>query len=176
MTDTFMPESVLFDCPFLFSHRESALPADLRPGRRVCQIVLIINRCRGTRATLEQLHVLDWACRSAESRQLFLRCLKRGRGPDLPCVRFDPSLNRALDWGVGYGVLCTTTSGRFENEGPSDRLAQYRVWLTERGNRAARTIESIPDCFTIERALLASVGGKITQAFVRPFLRWELTS
>jgi hypothetical protein len=172
MIITLSPETVLLDAPFRFIRRESALPADLRPLRRVCQLVLIIDRCWASRATLEQLHVLDWACRTPQSRETFRESLATGRGPEVPCVRFDPSLNRAVDWGVGFGVLSTTSS---RTTLQTNTLADYRVWLTAEGNRLLARLHEMYDCFTEEKQLLSCISGKITQGAIRPYLRWELT-
>ena len=176
MNDALSPREVLLERPFRFVSRESSLPADLRPSRRVCLLMCIIEHCWAGRATLEQLHVMDWACRTSESRALFLRCLASGRGPELPCVRFDPSLNRAVDWGVGLGVLQTTTSERMAPHGAPQHLAEYRVWLTPQGKASLPSLIAAPERLSEERRLLGSLPNKITQAFVRPFLRWELTS
>lgn len=166
----------LLTVPFVFRERPSALPADYRPSRRVALLLLVVNQCHGKRATLEQLHVLDWACRSAQSRELFLSCLKRGRGPDLPCVRFDPTLNRAIEWACGDGLLGATNRLTQRSGGASATLGDYRVWLASRGEQAVEVLESIPDCLVNEKYLLESTGKKFTQEFVQPFLRWELRS
>jgi hypothetical protein len=160
--------------PFTFRARPTSLPADLRPSRRVALLLLILSRCRGDRATLEQLHVLDWACRSKESRQLFTGCISRGRPPDVPCVRVDPSLNRAVDWATGDRLVATTASVASELRGETAHLNEYRVWLLNRGHETVRMMEKMPDFLSLERDLLESVGRTITQDFIRPFLRWQL--
>jgi hypothetical protein len=174
MTAPLAPQDVLLERPFRFTRRESALPADLRPVRRVSLLMFIIDHCWAGRATLEQLHVMDWACRSPETRALFLQCLANGRGPEFPCVRFDPSLNRAIDWGVGFGLLSTTTSSQIRPDVSPNKLAEYRVWLTPRGEVTLKDLAAIPDCLTAERSMLEMMANKITQGFVRPYLRWEL--
>jgi len=166
----------LLTVPFVFRTRPSSLPADYRPSRRVALLLIIVNRCHGSRATLEQLHVLDWACRSVESRQLFLSCLRRGRGPDLPCVRFDPTLNRAIEWACGDDLLGATNWSMPKSGVATAKLGEYRVWLTPRGESAVQIIASLPDCLVDEKQLLETTGQKITQEFVQPFLRWELKS
>lgn len=175
-TDTAQFAADLLTMPFVFRTRPSALPADYRPSRRVALLLLIVNHCYGNRATLEQLHVLDWACRSAESRELFMTCLRRGRGPDLPCVRFDPTLNRAIEWACGDELLGATNRSRPKSGGASATLGDYRVWLASRGERAVEVLESLADCLVDEKQLLESTGQKFTQDFVQPFLRWELRS
>lgn len=166
------PLSELLTVPFTFRKQPSGLPADYRPHRRVSLLLLIVSRCHGNRANLEQIHVLDWACRSATSREHFLACMKGGRAPDLPCVRFDPTVNRAIDWASGANLLRTSTDSLPDR---SRALRDYRIWLTTRGKAAVTVLDSIADCLVAEKILLAEIGRKVTQDFVQPFLRWGLS-
>src|SRR5687767_8490359 len=91
---------------FLFRRRPFAIPGDLRPAWRIGLIVLLLkNCCRGGKSSLGRLHVLSWGSRTLQSQ----RDLKAAAEDDLPLtsliVRFDPFLDRAVDFAVGENLL-----------------------------------------------------------------------
>ena len=52
--------------------RPTPLPCDLRPIWRIAALVVILNQCRQKRATIEQLHVMNWSIRSRKAQEQFL--------------------------------------------------------------------------------------------------------
>lgn len=154
-----MPEAEFLndlDVPFTFHRRPSPLPADLRPDWRVSLLTLILNKCWGNRASLKQLHVLSWAMRSPITRSAFLGFLKGSKQPDLPVVRFEPSLDRALNFAVGEKLVDTADGITFA--------------LTAKGQSLADRILRTEDWFHPEKQLLAQVPGKLTQRQIEGIL------
>src|SRR5713226_491637 len=99
-----MPEDILSQAlriRFEFKRRPVAITADFRPQWRVALLVLMLEKCWGRRATLGQLHVINWALRSRENLSNFLQQIEGHFRPGKALVRFEPSLNRAIDLAVG---------------------------------------------------------------------------
>ena len=133
------------DIPFKFRTRPTSLPADLRPTWRLAVLALILERsCKGGRATLRKLHVLNWAIRSKESRGAFLKLLAGDGDPDAAIVRFEPALNRAIDLARGERLVV--------------RESGDRVQLTPLGALFVNEIEKSDNCLVEERNFLRRVG------------------
>lgn len=164
-----LPLSIL-DSPYIFRGRPSAVDPDLRPLRRVTVLLLLIDACRGGAANLEQLHVLDWAVRTEESRRTLLEFLTQHRSPDRAIVRFDPTLDRAVSLAAGCNLLMVTPRNSAETTGAV--LPDFRVELTLHGQAALAELPD--DTFTTERTFLAALPRKLTQTDVRDLYTWGI--
>ena len=100
MLDT-MHEKI--NVPFIFSQKPESIPPDLRPIWRIALLLLLLYSCRGNRASLKKLHVLNWAIRIPESRQRFLRYIKGESKPDDVIIRFEPSVKSILKYRIKPG-------------------------------------------------------------------------
>jgi len=172
-----MPETSLdeaLDVPFTFRRRPRALPCSMRPGWRLHVLVLILNQCRGSRASLEQLHVLNWAIRTEATRNHFLQFLEGKCAPNQVIVRYDPSLSRAIDFAFAERLIIRQEQQTelFENDVKSKKTPPYRVILGERGLRLFQQIQKMEDAFTVEKAFLKSIGKKITQEQISALFTW----
>lgn len=147
----------ILDVPFKFQTRPTSLPADLRPTWRLAVLALILEKCcKGGRASLRKLHVLNWAIRIKESRDAFLKLLGGAGDPDTAIVRFEPALNRAIDLARGERLVL--------------RESGDRVQLTPLGVLFINEIEKSDDCLVEERNFLRRVG-KIGENRINNFLR-----
>lgn len=134
----------------VFTPRPAPVSPRLRPARRVALLLELVDKCRGGRATLLQLHALDTALVDPEARQRLAGDAERDGA--LAVVRVDPSLNRAVDRAVGDGLLHLRPDAT--------------VQLTYAG-RAALVALREADVLCAERAALAELRGKLTQTQVR---------
>lgn len=140
----------LLDIPFTFQKRPVAIPADLRADWRIGVLVLILYiSCRGCRASLTKLHVMNWAVRSNEGTELFLKLCVGDVNPDSIIVRFEPWLNRAIDLSIAEGIL--------------HRIDGDRVELTPSGKNMAREILGNKECFEKEKEFLQSLRKSISE-------------
>lgn len=171
----------ILDVPFTLKPRPIAISSDLRPARRVALLVIILEHCRESRANLEQLHVLNWALRTEDSRRDFLDFLKGKRSPDRAVVRYDPSLTRVIAIALALGLVLRNDDQRqLRVEGlelaASPRTTsisqEYRISLADRGRELARLLADRPDCLQVERTFLKQVGRKITQQLIHRLLYW----
>lgn len=141
--------------PFLFRERPLPTSGDLRAVWRIPVILLLIRACRGEKATAEQLHVLNWAVRSAESGESLASFLAGDLRPEEAVVRFEPALDRAVALANGFELLAWTN----------------RYWaLTDRGKGLLTEIDEDGDILRTEKDLLASLPSPLSQAAVRRLL------
>ncbi len=155
----------ILESPCIFTKRPAAIHPDLRPLRRVVILLLLIDACRASVANLEQLHVLDWAIRNAESRQRLLEFLLGIRAPEAAIVRFDPSLDRAVCLAVGADLVSVAQKSR-NGKG----LPDFRISITPQGRKALDGLA--PDTLPIERAFLRSLPNRLTQSDVSALFEW----
>lgn len=145
---------------FVFRRRPFAIPGDLRPAWRIGLIVLLLkNCCRGGRSSLSRLHVLSWGFRTRQSQ----RDLKAAAEGDLPLasliVRFDPFLDRAVDFAIGENIL-THRGGK-------------AVELTAIGRQLATDVEANDSLFEAEKLFMASIRRDVTEQLVDQMFRWR---
>ncbi len=153
--------------------RNQAYPGQFRTVRRLALITLLLKACRSEQASLPQLHVLNWAVRTPESRSAFLAFLRREVPPDEAVVRFDPTLPRAIQYAIEEQIVTdreavqATLDGRIEA-----KVGDYRIKLTEKGRVIAEAVEDA-DVLVDERIFLERLSKKVTQAMVDELLSWE---
>lgn len=141
------------DTQFVFNQRPESIPGDLRPLWRIGLVLLMLHMASwGKKSSFGRLHVLNWALRSDEGRDALLGILNGRLLPGTVVVRIEPSLNRAVDFAHGEGLL--------------RRVGGDRVELTSTGEAEARRILQQDDLFANEREYLKQVGKKLTETLV----------
>jgi hypothetical protein len=143
------------DVAFTFERRPAPVPAALRPEWRVASLLLTLRQCWGNRATQRQLQVLNWAIRTPESRDAFFHVISGSLRPDEPIVRFDPVVDRALQFAAGESLV--TVSGD-------------TVFMTNKGERFVKRLMKEKDCMAEEKLFLSTIGRKLTQIKIDAFL------
>jgi hypothetical protein len=93
------------------------------------------------------------------TRGAFLEFLKGSKQPDLPVVRFEPSLDRALSFALEEKLMETADGVSFA--------------LTTKGSAFAETISKTKESFHPEREFLARIPGKLTQRQIENILEIE---
>ena len=141
-----------------FSRRPSQVPGDLRIGWRLASLCLVLDRCRGNVANLEQIHVLSWALRTSTGRHLLERWFEGAHRLDDVVVRYDPTLSRTISLAIGARLV--------------ERRAQYRISLTQEGKSFARAIRA-SDLMSEESAFLDRLPRSITQTAIRELTEWR---
>lgn len=141
-------ETLLF-----FRERPEAIPGDLRPLWRIGLVLLMLHLAsRGKKSGFGRLHVLNWALRSEEGRDALLGILNGELFPGTAVVRIEPSLNRAVDFAHGEGLV--------------RRVQGDRIELTAKGEAEAKRILEEEDLFVSERSYLTAVGKRLTERLV----------
>lgn len=146
------------DAPMNFTARADPISPDFRPERRVAVCMLIVDKSRAGRASWKAMRVLSWALQSPKRVEM-LTNLKNGTTMlDMPVVRFEPALDRALDLALGLGFLTRDGVGPFE--------------LTDAGREALAEVREAGVLET-EVAALAAVNGKVSNRDVERLLEWR---
>lgn len=146
MTDT----PLIPDVAYHFAVRRRPYPADLRADWRITAVLLAVDKSRGKRASVPQVHVLVWAMLDAPHGASLARALS-GTDGFLPPVRFDPAVSRAVDRAVGFGLL--TRDGK-------------RLVLTEPGHFWIEAVLSDPELLSEEKEILQRLGGAVSMTAV----------
>lgn len=136
----------------IFRRRPISIPGDLRPAWRIGLIVLLLSKCcRGGKTSLARLHVLSWASRTEQARASLRAVLGGTESPDALVVRFEPALNRAIDFARGEGLVRRVNGNKIE--------------LTEAGRALGTEIDD-KEAFAAEKAFAAELGFKVTQKII----------
>lgn len=135
------------------------LPGELRIAWRLSLILITLKRCRGRRASLAKLHLLNYGMKSPETMAMALAVLRKQKPATDLVVRIEPALGRALDLVRGEGLV-ELVSGK-----------TYR--LTLRGDQAAEAILKDVSLFRTERAFLAIAAPLATEEVVGDVLKTD---
>ena len=163
----------LFDAPFTFHLRPRPLACELRPVWRLHMLMLILEQCWGGQASMEQLHVLNWAARTRDSQRAFLEFLTGRRSPSQVIVRYDPSLNRAVHFAFAEGLVMRREIQQALDGEIGTASPPYRVLVSPKGRELLKSIHSMDDCFVDLKQFLAAIPEKVTQKQVDMLFSWE---
>lgn len=143
---------------FSFSRKPDPVPGDLRPIWRVVVVILMLYMAsRGIKSSIGRLHVLNWAIRNSRNQRSLLKTLESINNQHSELVRIEPSLNRAVDYAHGEGLV--------------ERVRGDRIGLTDRGIRAAQLVLKNDGVLSEEKQFLTVLGKKLTEQRVRKLLR-----
>ena len=155
-----MRETPLEYTDIVFNAKPDAVPYNYRISYKVTQLCLIMRICgRGDVCSLIKLHMISFALISQENMRKLVD-FADGIG-SVPIVRFDSSVNRALTYAIGYGLI-----KRQQN-------AKYK--LTDRGKQLAEQIKVVGDLMVIEIGDLNLLAKKLTERKVEEIVdRWRI--
>lgn len=155
-----MRETPLEYTDIVFNAKPDAVPYNYRISYKVTQLCLIMRICgRGDVCSLIKLHMISFALISQENMRKLVD-FADGIG-SAPIVRFDLSVNRALTYAIGYGLI-----KRQQN-------AKYK--LTDRGKQLAEQIKVVGDLMVIEIGDLNLLAKKLTERKVEEIVdRWRI--
>ncbi len=161
MSNTALLEQAFSDVTsaIVFTRRPDPIPGDLRTGWRLASAVLILKRCRGNTANLEQVHVLAWALRSTHGRKVITEWFTEHRKPHGLIIRYDPSTTRTINLAVATGL--------------AQRNENSTISLTQKGERFASMLWRRQDILVPEKEFLATLPSRITQKSVNDLLEWR---
>lgn len=142
-----------------FVQRSTPLPGDLRQVWRLATLCLILERAHRGSASMEQIHVLCWAIRSADGRATLLRWFDGDRRPEEVLVRYDPSTSATIDLAVGRGLAALTKS--------------FSVNITANGRELASRIWADEHVMTAEKDFIRRLPNRVTKTAMRQLLEWS---
>lgn len=149
----------LFGKSVVFRSQPESIPGDFRPLWRICVVILFLRLASiGNKASLSKIHVLNWAIHTKENRENLLKVINEGMRPDLLIVRVEPSLNRAIEFAHGEGLI--------------ERRTGNKIQLTARGIHVADQLFERDDLLVEEKKFLNALGkNKLTENMIGTLFR-----
>jgi hypothetical protein len=149
----------LLDGPFELTSRPEPVPGDLRMAWGIALVILILDRSRAKRASLQKLHFMAHSVRTKESREEVKRVFTGDRSPADLVVRVEPWLNRAIAFATAAGLIALE-HGR-------------SLKLTDDGIKTLERISSGQSVMTEERNFLDVISPRASEAAVEKIMRME---
>lgn len=155
-----MRETSLKYTDIIFDAKPDAVPYNYRISYKVTQLCLIMRICGyGDACSLIKLHMISYALISQGNMKKLVEFVN-GTG-SMPIVRFDPSVNRALTYAIGYGLI------------KHQQNAKYK--LTNYGKQLAEQIKAVGDLMVIEISDLNLLAKKLTESKVEEIVnKWRI--
>lgn len=147
---------------FVFNRRPTPLPADLRPLWRITLILLILLYSRGQKASLQKIHVLNWASKTEENRRLLINYMNGEVQKNKIIPRIEPSLNRAIDFAVAEKLI--------------DIQNGKSLQLTAKGLVVANEIDEDADCFLVEKIFFQQIKKFVSETNIDNLSNWTSAS
>ena len=144
----------------VFDAKPDAVPYNYRISYKVAQLCLIMRLCgRGDVCSLIKLHMISYALISQNNMKCLIEFIEDAC--EAPIVRFDPAVNRALAYGIAYGLI------------EQQQNAKYK--LTNRGRQFADQIKLDNDLMLMEINDLNMLAKKLTEMKVDEIVeRWRI--
>lgn len=156
-----MHEQLPFDqiTNFKFEIQPIPIPPDLRPLWKISQILLVLKLCsRADKATILKLQLFNWALSSPHTaEQLKKYILFNDRESKPKTVHLDPSVNRAVEFAVGEGLIDLDKNGK--------------IMLTPKGDLLIKQIIDDESLFVWMKRELKLFGNAVTEAKVEDILK-----
>lgn len=132
-----------------FINRPIPVPYNYRIVYKITQIALIIHICSGRKAcSLTKIHMISTSLNSKEEFDNLLNYVIHNRH-EINLVRFDPSINRAIDFALAEGILLRQKNGLFK--------------LSPKGKEFVENIIKDKNLFIFEKSQLNQLGGNLTE-------------
>lgn len=147
-----------------FSKKPMPVPYKYRISYKIAQIILIIGICcRKGACSLVKIHMLSWGLTSAKEMNNLSRFLVNVNSTSQPNLRFDPSVNRALGFGVAEKVFFQVNNGKYA--------------LTEYGEKVFNDIMEDSEMLLVEKLFLKSVANKLPEKKIDELIAdWRIFS
>lgn len=155
-----MDETPINYTSIVFNPKPDAVPYNYRISYKVTQLCLIMRICgRGNVCSLTKLQMISFALISQDNMKKLIEYADNMSST--PIVHFDPSVNRAITYAIGYGLVQYKSSSKFK--------------LTDRGKMLAEYIETIDDLMKFEKQELLALSKKLTESKVNELIdKWRM--
>lgn len=144
---------------FKFTIQPIPIPPDLRPMWKIAQILLVLKICsRSDKATLLKLQLFNWALGSPKAiEQLTKYVLYHDEESKPTTIHLDPSVNRAVEFAIGEGLIDLDRSGK--------------ATLTSKGDLFVQHVMADEELFAGTKRELTRLGGAVTETKVADILK-----
>lgn len=129
------------------------VPYNYRIIYKIAQLVLIIGKCCGkSGCSLEKLHMISFALTSnSEFKKLKAFLSNKGEGYTL--VRFDPAVNRAINFSLAEKIVYRQKNGLLK--------------LTQRGKDFLKDIMNDQELLVIEKQYIDTINASLSEDIIK---------
>lgn len=144
----------------VFDAKPDAVPYNYRISYKVSLLCMIIKQCCGRRGcSLIKMHIIANAATDSMHREKLSKYLSSHIQREF-LVRFDPAINRALEYSLADGLITQQGNGTYK--------------LTEKGRLLVNNILSDSDIFSYEKTVLQEIATDLTEEKIRAISeRWK---
>ncbi len=152
--------STVLNAQFMLKKVPDSIPADIRPLWRVSLCLAILKYSRGGTASLKKLQVMAWALMNKRNYDLVLQAIESDIAKKKLIVRYDPALDRALDFAIGENLIEFTSSVRYK--------------ISEFGRKLVTETEEEGSSLEKELLFLKENGSKFSEDIIENLLDWNV--
>ena len=135
-----------------FKQKPIDIPPEYRPMYQISLAIMVLHYCcKNNAATLLKLHLFSWCLYSEDNMNIMKEFINNKYRTQTPYWCIDPTLNRALQYGVADNI--------FETETKTDQIIRYK--LTDKGKILAKKIEDDTELLVNEKEFLSKIGFKL---------------
>lgn len=144
----------------VFDAKPDAIPFNYRISYKISLLCMIIKLCCGRRGcSLIKLHIIATAISDLEYKQKLEKYLKTHIEKEF-VVRFEPALNRALEYALADNFIVQQANGTYK--------------LTDKGKELTSKIIDDKTIFTHEKIILEEISSDLTEEKIRAISeRWR---
>ena len=144
----------------IFEAKPDAIPYNYRNSYKISTICLLIHSCCGRRGcSLIKMHIIGSALSDNRFKQELIKFLNSRVQHNL-IVRFDPALNRALEYAVADAMIVQQGNGTYK--------------LTEKGKKLVKAIIEDKEIFRSEKETLNEISLSLTEERIKEISeRWK---
>lgn len=144
----------------VFDAKPDAVPYNYRISYKVTQLCLIMRICgRDDVCSLVKLHMISFALIAPDNMRKLVEIVDEN--DNIPLVRFDPAVNRALTYAIGYGLIEQQANGKYK--------------LTCSGKQLAEHVKAVGDLMVTEIMSLNLLAKKLTEKKVEEVVdQWRI--
>lgn len=144
----------------VFDAKPDAIPFNYRISYKISLLCMIIKLCCGRRGcSLIKLHIIATAISDLEYKQKLEKYLKTHIEKEF-VVRFEPALNRALEYALTDSFIVQQANGTYK--------------LTDKGKELTSKIINDKTIFIHEKIILKEISSDLTEEIIRAISeRWR---
>lgn len=140
----------------LFTNRPEAVPYNYRISYRVAQLCLILSRtCGRCGCSTLKLHMISTALMSKNDLNMLIN-FANNKVQEYTLIRFDPAVNRALNYALADKIFSQQTNGLYR--------------LTDKGKNFVHAIDIDSSLMSQEKEQLDLLLNKLTEAKINGLL------
>jgi hypothetical protein len=139
-----------------FKSRKVPLSPDLRPMKKISQILLVLFLAsRNSSASIMKLQLFNWAFKTNDPLKTLLNFVENRSSS---VIRIDPTLIRAINIAMAEGYIEFNESSK-------------KFSLLDKGISLATSIMGVDDILNTEKVVLNTIGKNVSEKIISSFIK-----